>query len=114
MPVYKTIAGFVQFDPNERELPSKQKVRDVVIRPIASGDAPNVRITVWPEHGAVALEKGHFVVAQGKFTESSVGGKTYYNLSASDLVVLTPVAKSTDEVENPVADEEDASFDPGF
>lgn len=114
MPEYKAFAGFIQFDPNERETPSKQTLRDVVIQPIGYGskEIPSVRVTVWPEHAGVNLSKGDFIAVQGKFTTANVKGKTYFNLSASQLAVLAAGEKAEAEVENPVEEEDD--FDPGF
>lgn len=115
MAEYKAFAGFIQFDPNERETPSEQKLRDVVIQPIGYGakEIPSVRVTIWPEFGAVNLSKGDFIAVQGKFTTANVKGKTYFNLSASQLVVIAASEKAEAEVENPV-EEEDEDFDPGF
>lgn len=113
MATYKTLAGFIQFDPNERETTSGQKLRDVVIQPIGQGtEIPSVRVTVWSEYDETELSKGDFIAVQGKFTTATVKGKTYFNLSASDLAVISSAVKSTDEVENPVEEEDDT--DPGF
>lgn len=105
MAVYNTIAGFVQFDPNERDV-NGQSVRDIVVQSVGSG-GKNVRITLWPEFGNTSVKKGDFVAAQGKFTEANVSGKTYYNLSAGDLVVLTPSVKAERDVVNSVEDDSD-------
>lgn len=114
MAEYKAFLGFIQFDPNERETPSKQTLRDVVIQPIGySKDVPSVRVTIWPEFGDVILSKGDLIAAQGKYTVATVKGKTYHNLSASQLAVVSAAAKADVEVENPV-EEEDEDFDPGF
>ena len=115
MAEYKAFLGFIQFDPNERETPAKQQLRDVVIAPIGYGkDVPNVRVTIWPEFGDTILSKGDLIAVQGKYTTPNVKGKTYHNLSASQLAVVPQVAKSdVEEIENPV-EEEDEDFDPGF
>jgi len=109
---YNTIAGFIQFDVNEREV-SGQNVRDIVVQAVGSGGR-NVRITIWPEYSAVALDKGMFVVASGKFTESESNGKTYLNLSASELLVLPAIEKGTAGVANALPDSAAADDDFDF
>ena len=69
---YVGVAGFVQFDVNEREA-NDQTVRDVVVKSV--GAPKNVRVTLWPEFGHVPVEKGDFVAAEGKFTRSSYQGQ---------------------------------------
>lgn len=115
MAEYKAFAGFIQFDPNERETPGGQKLRDVVIQPIGYGakEIPSVRVTIWPEFDGVELAKGDFIATQGKFTTANVKGKTYFNLSASQVAVIAAADKADAEVENPV-EEDDEEFDPGF
>lgn len=106
MPSYNTVAGFVQFDVNEREA-AGQTVRDVVIQAVGSG-GQNVKITVWPEFASAAIAKGDYVAAQGKFTSEKVGDKTYNNLSASSLYVNgTLYTKGEYTVDNAVEDEAD-------
>ena len=82
---YNTVAGLIQFDPTVREA-GTQVVTDILIQSIGSGGA-NVKITLWPEFEKAKVEKGDFVVAQGKFEARDVNGTTYYNLSANTLVV---------------------------
>lgn len=103
---YNTIAGFVQFDPNERKTNTGTEVRDVVIQAIGSG-GKNVKITIWPEFSHVALEKGSFLVANGKYTEDVVDGTTYRNLSATVLFTGTPEVKKEPEVEGALEDDEE-------
>lgn len=107
---YNTVAGFIQFDVSERKA-AGQDVRDILVQAIGSG-GQKVKITVWPENGDVELAKGYFVVAQGKFEESKVSGKTYYNLSSTDILSFPPTAKTERatkalEVEGAVEDDED-------
>lgn len=83
-------------------------MRDILVQAVGSG-GKNVRITVWPEHGEKELAKGDLVAAQGKFTTNNVDGKQYLNLSASDLIVIPNPGKATEEVENPV-DDDNAPF----
>ena len=97
---YRTAAGFIQFDPRQRPAGGKQ-VRNVTIRAIGSQNY--VDITVWPEHDDVALEKGMFIVADGKFSTNAGQDKdgnprTYYNLSATNIAVLSPAPKRAREV----------------
>lgn len=82
---YNTVAGFVQFDVEERTA-GDQEVRDFLVQAIGSGGS-NVRVTVWPEYVDVDIQKGDFVAVQGKFTTETVNGKTYHNISANKLKV---------------------------
>lgn len=90
MSEYMTIAGIVQFPPRERQAGGKA-VRDVLIRAI--GDNKNYSITVWPENGNIPINKGDFLVADGKYS-SSVGQNkegaqvTYHNLSSNTIFRL--------------------------
>jgi hypothetical protein len=84
MDEYITVAGIVQFPPRERKAGGKD-VRDVAIRSIANNKMIN--ITLWPEKANITVNKGDFVVADGKYTQSMGQNKngeqqTYHNLSA--------------------------------
>jgi len=68
MSEYITVAGLVQFDPRTRQAGDKT-VRDVVIRAIGSNQ--NFSITVWPEKADVVINKGDFLVVDGKHTQSA-------------------------------------------
>lgn len=88
MDEYITVAGLIQFDPKPREAAGKH-VRDIAVRAI--GNNKIVNITVWPSHDNVTLNKGDFVVVDGKFSTSTKQNKqgeqqTYYNVSASTLI----------------------------
>jgi len=87
MSEYITVAGLVQFDPRTRQAGDKT-VRDVVIRAIGSNK--NFSITVWPEKASVTINKGDFLVVDGKHTQSVGQNKdgesvTYNNMSAGTL-----------------------------
>ena len=87
MSEYITVAGLVQFDPRTRQAGDKT-VRDVVIRAIGSNQ--NFSITVWPEKADIVINKGDFLVVDGKHTQSAGQNKegaqvTYNNMSASTL-----------------------------
>lgn len=110
MSEFDTYMGFVQFDVNAREV-SGQKIRDFVIKP--KGSDKSLRITLWPEWAGATVAKDDFVVVEGKVKTNVSGGKTYYNLNPTRFVNLGHQAKGTDEVANPVA-EEDEDIDPGF
>lgn len=88
---YATAVGFVQFPVNERDANGKE-VRDVTIRtpgtPEAGGGAL-IRITVWPDLADVDVNEGDFVAVDGKVEVRVVDGKTYINMSASKLAVLS-------------------------
>lgn len=95
---YAVAAGFIQFDPKEKEINGKQ-VRELAIR--AVGTQKRVYVTVWPQHAGVSLEKGMFVVAEGKFQKRTGNeGQVYNNLSASSLVVLQQVEAAERETVN--------------
>lgn len=84
MDEYITVAGIIQFDPRARKANGKD-VRDIAVRAI--GNNKMVNITVWQEHDNIPLNKGDFVVVDGKFTTSPGQNKAgeqqiYYNLSA--------------------------------
>ena len=88
MSEYITVAGLVQFDPRTRQAGDKT-VRDVVIRAIGSNQ--NFSVTVWPEKADVVINKGDFLVVDGKHTQSAGQNKegaqvTYNNMSASTLL----------------------------
>jgi hypothetical protein len=88
MSEYLTIAGIVQFDPRTRQAGGKE-VRDVLIRAIGSNK--NFSVTVWPEKAGIPINKGDFLVCDGKYS-SSVGQNkageqtTYHNLSANTII----------------------------
>jgi len=91
MSEYITVAGIVQFDPRTRQAAGKE-VKDVAIRSIANNKMIN--ITVWPEQQTQTINKGDFIVADGKYSQSMGQNKdgeqqTYHNLSASVLHNLT-------------------------
>lgn len=96
----------MQFDPAERTTNNGQDVRDIVVQAVGSG-GKNVKITLWPEYGHVAVEKGTFVAANGKYTEDVVNGTTYRNLSASVLKVWPSESKSDSDVENKLPEDSD-------
>ena len=88
MSEYITIAGIVQFDPRTRQAGDKQ-VRDVLIRAIGSNK--NFSVTVWPEKAGIPINKGDFLVCDGKYSSSSGQNKageqvTYHNLSANTII----------------------------
>lgn len=86
---YVTVAGFVQFDPKERDLDDGRQVRDVVIRAIGSQE--QIRITLWDQFEEVEIDKGDFIVADGSVTTREVDGTVYYNVSASRIYLGSPV-----------------------
>jgi len=90
MSEYITIAGIVQFDPRTRTAGNKQ-VRDVVIRTI--GSSKNFSVTLWPEKDHITVNKGDFLVCDGKYSQSVGQNKdgeqvTYNNLSATTVIRL--------------------------
>ena len=97
MSEYITVAGLVQFDPRTRTAGDKQ-VRDVVIRAIGSNK--NFSITMWPEKSHITINKGDFIVCDGKHSQSVGQNKegeqvTYNNLSATTVVRFAGEADAT-------------------
>jgi len=93
---FKSVAGFIQFDPEEREV-NGQPIRDVTIRALGS-EGPYIKITVWEEFGDIELYRGQFLAVDGPFEARVVPNKqgvstTYLNMSAKSIVVLEPVAR---------------------
>ena len=88
MSEYITVAGIVQFDPRTRQA-AGQNVRDVLIRAIGSNK--NFSITVWPDKDGITINKGDFLVVDGKHSLCAGQNKdgeqvTYNNLSASAII----------------------------
>lgn len=106
--IYRTVSGFVQFDPTERDA-NGQEVRDVLIQQTGSEGA-NIRVTIWPEFKDVVINKGDWLAANGKFTVNEVKGKKYLNLSANALAVTKGAGSGYNDVENELDDDEDLSF----
>lgn len=101
---YASAAGFVQFDPREREA-NGQKVIDYTIKSLGA-DGTLIRITVWPELQGVEIEKGDFLAADGKFsvnpyTDNDTGvSRQSLQISATALAVTKAVPKADREVVN--------------
>lgn len=113
MPEYRNFIGFVQFDVNEREY-SGQPLKDFVIQPVGSGGG-TIRVTLWPELSHADVKKGDSVHVAGKFETPTVKGKQYFNLSATDLTLNgVKIEKRTEEISNPVEDEDEDLDDLGF
>ena len=87
---FRTIAGIIQFDPNEREY-NNQTLQDCVVK--ALGSQLLVKITLWPEVGDLTVAKGDFIVADGKYNEVVKDGKSYHNLSAKTVVHVPSVPR---------------------
>lgn len=90
---FKGAGGFVQFDPEEREV-NGQTVRDVTIRSLGSEGA-YIRITVWQEWENLEIEKGDLVFVDGPFEaregQTKDGEKrVYLNMSGKSLKVFKP------------------------
>jgi hypothetical protein len=104
--VYKTVAGFVQFDPNVRDHNGREIV-DVLIQNLANQQ--NVRVTVWPE-AELTVEKGDFIAANGEFTTRDKDGVTYYNLSAiNDRIFVIKANVPGERVVNALDSEPEAA-----
>lgn len=106
MSEYTTIGGIVQFEPRTRQAGDKQ-VRDVVVRDMAT--KKNFSVTLWPEKANITINKGDFLVVDGKLSQSVGQNKageqvTYNNLSATAVVRVAGDAdmRSTTEGTHPV------------
>lgn len=93
---YGSVAGFVQFDVEERELDSGATVRDATVRSIATGDL--VRVTLWEDFAEVDVEKGDWLACDGQFTTREHKGKEYVNMSPFQVVSLKSVHSTPPEV----------------
>lgn len=90
---FRTIAGVVQFDPRDGTAGGKT-VRNITVR--AAGvkeQSLKIGATLWPSHGHVAVEKGDFVVIEGKFSRNKGTNKDgeeviYNNMSVTNILVL--------------------------
>ena len=96
---YVSVAGFVQFDPNERDANGKT-VTEFFIKTLG-GDSKNIRVTLWPETKAEAPEKGDFVAVDGKYSTSTYQGqdgsqRTSYQVSAVYYAKLGEAAPRED------------------
>lgn len=88
---YYTVAGFVQKFGDKPAIETRevsgQNIREFTVKAI--GTQKLVRITLWPEFNGVTIDKGLFVVADGKFsTSEGTNGRQFYNLSATELATL--------------------------
>jgi hypothetical protein len=108
---FVTVAGTVQFDPQEREVSGKD-VRDITIR--AVHNQQKYRITLWPDLAHAEVARGDAVFVDGKGSKREKDGVTYNNVSAVAIVVNgTPYARVKDEVVNeqqPSAQSDDIPF----
>ena len=102
---FVTVAGIVQFDPQEREVAGKD-VRDITIRGIGEmtkDGQRKYRITLWPDLADAEVKRGDFVVVDGKGSRNEHNGTVYYNVSANHIVVNGRVTSARkDEVVNDV------------
>jgi hypothetical protein len=114
---YAGAAGFVQFDPREKDV-NGQEIRELTIK--AFGTQKLIQITLWPEYAGVEVKKGDFVAVDGKFT-SSLGQKRttgetveYIQITPYSLVVLPAVEKAERKVVQKAAPAAAADSDPLF
>lgn len=90
---FRTLAGVVQFEPREGTAGGKD-VRNITIRTTGLKEqSMRVGATLWPSHAHVEVDKGDFVVLEGKFSRNQVKNKdgeavTYNNLSVSSILVV--------------------------
>lgn len=90
---FRTLAGVVQFEPREGQAGGKE-VRNIAIRTTGLKEqSMRVSATLWPSHEHVDVQKGDFVVLEGKFSRNKGTNKdgeevVYNNLSVSSILVL--------------------------
>ena len=92
---FACVAGFVLFEPDAVDV-GEQSVRRAKVR--ALGSQKLVRVTLWPEHAQVPLDRGDFIAVEGKWTATEAKGsdgveRTYYDISAANLVRLQAAPK---------------------
>lgn len=85
----------------EREA-SGQTVRDFTIK---TTGGKLVRVTLFPEWDDVKIVKGAGVTVEGRASTNESNGRTYYNITASNLVVTLPAKKREREVVNQSAED---------
>lgn len=76
---YLSVAGIVEFDPEQREANGKTITTFTILGP----GQVKIRVTVWPELKlpAGALKKGLLAGVRGKYTQNG----DYHNLSATSI-----------------------------
>lgn len=120
--VFRTVSGVVQFDPREGKAGDKD-VRNITVRTAGFKDnSMKVGATLWPSHEHVAVEKGDFVVLEGKFSRNQGTNKdgeavTYNNMSVTGILNLGALDTGSDEdrpSRSRAADEPEADDDIPF
>lgn len=121
---FRTVSGVVQFEPREGKAGDKE-VRNITVRTTGLKEQSiKVGATLWPSHAHVAVDKGDFVVLEGKFSQNKGTNQqgdpvTYNNMSVTGILNLGTL-DSGDDVETannkrsdadfPVADDDDIPF----
>ena len=95
---YMVISGRVAFEPEGRDVNGKAVI-DVTVK--STPKQTLVKLTIWPDVDGSSIERGDFVMAEGKYSTSGDG--KYHNLSVSDIGVLKPLPKAERDVVNAVA-----------
>lgn len=70
-----------------------------------------ISVSLWSEFEALVphIVKGAFVSVEGKLKSETKNGTTYHNLSASQIAVLTPVARAERPVVNAAPEQQQAA-----
>jgi hypothetical protein len=92
---YKSFTGIVAFDITEREVTGKT-VRNVPMKLTNSANDTIISVTLWPGLDSVEVNRGDFIVVEGKYKSAESNGKMYHNLSANSIAVF-PMVKSEDD-----------------
>lgn len=88
--VYKTVHGFVAFEPNQKEV-NGQQVRTIVVQASGLGKAGvDTHITVWPDFDGISLTQGDCVTVSGSYnvnraTNDEGVERVFHNISATRL-----------------------------
>lgn len=104
--IYRSVIGFVQFEPGKRDLSDGRVVRDVLVQSGGS-EGGQVRVTLWPEFAGIEINQGDFIAAQGLFEINEYKKKSYAQISARQVVVLAQSNKTAEVVENALDDEDE-------
>lgn len=108
MSEYAGTIGFIQKFGDKPAIETKEvaqrTIRTFVIRAMTP-EQSLINVTVWPDHAAVSINEGDLVAVEGKYTSRVVDKQdgsrvTYFDISASALVVIAQAPKAAREVVN--------------
>lgn len=118
--VYRTLAGVVQFDPQERDVNGKTVLSVTIKATGVKEQAQLVSCTLWPSHKKYfgQIEKGTALIVEGTYDvkkgqDGEGNPKTYHNLSVNKVLVLGTLdpgeeVERTSSASSDSGDDEDA------